>query len=129
MLDREVAEGLLVGVGQGHLPSRKEGIRCGPRCGPDGAGQGGRRRRKRGARGGPDSRLGGQGMRGAHVHVDQGGDEEAQQHVQRQVDAKDQSRLGGRSGLDAAEQVGARDEDGHHVVDEGARDLLGLGVG
>ena len=91
MLDREVAEGLLVGVGQGHLPSRKEGIRCGPRCGPDGAGRGG----DGGASGvhgdGPTQGWGGQGMRGAHVHVDQGGDEEAQQHVQRQVDAEDQS--------------------------------------
>eukprot|EP00964_Phaeocystis_antarctica_P071135 scaffold43354_cov58-Phaeocystis_antarctica.AAC.2 len=46
----------LVGVGQGAcgLPSRKGGMRCGMRRGPEGGRACGGRRRKRRARGGPD---------------------------------------------------------------------------
>ena len=79
----------LVGVGQGvcALPSRREGIRCGRRCGPGGQEGGGRRWRKQ--RAGERARLQirGRARGGAHVehvaHDRDAGGVEAQRMVER----------------------------------------------
>eukprot|EP00964_Phaeocystis_antarctica_P064762 scaffold39005_cov47-Phaeocystis_antarctica.AAC.1 len=67
------------------LPSRKEGIRCGTRCEPEGGRAWGGAGGVQG--GGSDSRLGAQGTRGAHVervvHGCDAGRVEAQRLVER----------------------------------------------